>query len=109
MLDAQGKEIRREKLRNAGGISYRMAPPPDTSGDRRGNFGPHTPLPVPADLPVRPPNTAFGEIDWNEIEVFLETNVIRVFLNAEALKRYSIRLSIITGLLILPSQSTSAL
>ena len=30
-LDAQGKEIKREKLRTAGGINYRMAPPPDTS------------------------------------------------------------------------------
>ena len=31
LLDAQGKEISREQLRRAGGINYRIAPPPDTS------------------------------------------------------------------------------
>ena len=34
ILDANGKEIKREKLRIAGGINYRIAPPPDTT--RRG-------------------------------------------------------------------------
>ena len=80
ILDAQGKEIKREKLRHAGGISYRIAPPPDTSADRQGNFNPPR-IPIPADLPVHAPNTEFRENDWNEIEVFLETNVIRNFLN----------------------------
>ena len=80
-LDAQGKEIKREKLRAAGGINYRIAPPPDTSR-RGGNFGgPRTPPVTPTDLPVRPPNTDFRENDWNQIETFLETNVIRSFLN----------------------------
>src|SRR5215203_4042390 len=62
-LDAQGKETKREKLRTAGGINYRIAPPPDTS--RRagaGNFGgPRTAPAAPADLPVRAPNTDFRE------------------------------------------------
>ena len=40
LLDAQGKEIKREKLRNAGGISYRIAPPPDTSATPRWQFWP---------------------------------------------------------------------
>ena len=79
LLDANGKEIKREKLRTAGGINYRIAPPPDTT--RRGNFGPRNPIPPPADLPVRPPNTEFRENDWNEIESFMEVNVIRNFLN----------------------------
>src|SRR5215218_9589634 len=39
VLDANGKEIKRERLRNAGGINYRMAPPPDTSRRGGGNFG----------------------------------------------------------------------
>ena len=80
VMDAQGKEIKREKLRRAGGISYRIAPPPDTSAGRWGNFTPPR-IPIPDDLPVIPPNTSFRENDWNEIEVFLETNVIRNFLN----------------------------
>ncbi|MFI5130495.1 MAG: FG-GAP-like repeat-containing protein [Chitinophagales bacterium] len=80
-LDAQGKETKREKLRIAGGISYRIAPAPDTSR-RGGNFGgPRNPPLTPDDLPVRPPSTDFRENDWNQIETFLETNVIRSFLN----------------------------
>src|SRR5688572_975888 len=81
LLDANGKEIKREKLRSAGGINYRMAPPPDTSTQRRGgNFNPPRNT-APADLPMKMPNTDFRENDWNEIEIFLETNVIRSFLN----------------------------
>jgi hypothetical protein len=79
-LDAQGKIITREKLRPAGGIWYRMAPPPDPSAASRGNFRRNTP-PRPADLPIYPPDTDFRENDWNQIETFLETNVIRSFLN----------------------------
>jgi len=81
VLDANGKETKREKLRNAGGINYRMAPPPDTSRRGGGNFGGRTPPAVPADLPVRLPDASFRENDWNEIEIFIETNVIRSFLN----------------------------
>jgi hypothetical protein len=77
--DAQGKEVKREKLRPAGGISYRIAPPPDTTS-RRQFTPPPRPAP-PADLPIAPPNTDFRPDDWNMIEVFLETNVIRAFLN----------------------------
>ena len=80
ILDALGNEIKREKLRTAGGINYRIAPPPDTATNRRGNFN-FTRPPVPADLPLLPPSTSFRENDWNEIELFLETNVIRSFLN----------------------------
>ncbi|MEI9945317.1 MAG: FG-GAP-like repeat-containing protein [Chitinophagaceae bacterium] len=83
VLDANGKEIKREKLRYAGGINYRVAPPPDTSRRTPGGGGPFTgqrPA-VPADLPLRAPNTEFRDNDWNEIETFLETNVIRSFLN----------------------------
>jgi len=79
LLDAQGKEISREQLRRAGGINYRIAPPPDTT--RRGGFGGFRPPTPPDDLPLQVPNTGFRENDWNQIETFLETNVIRNFLN----------------------------
>ncbi len=49
--------------------------------ERGGNFAGRTAPPTPADLPVRPPNTDFRDNDWNQIETFLETNVIRTFLN----------------------------
>ncbi len=80
VLDARGKEMSREKLRTAGGIMYRLAPPPDTSSRRLNYVPPRTT--TPSDLPVRVPYTGFRENDWNEIEVFIETNVIRGFLNS---------------------------
>jgi hypothetical protein len=79
IFDEQGKEIKREQLRPAGGIMYRIAPPPDTSSRKSNSFpSPATP---PPDIALRAPNTGFRENDWNMIEVFLETNVIRSFLN----------------------------
>ena len=80
-LDGQGKELRREKLRNAGGIWYRMAPPEnknDTTARRR-NFPPRPANGVK--LPVTKPNTDLRPGEWNQLEVFLELNVIRSFLN----------------------------
>lgn len=81
-LDARGKETGREKLRNAGGIYYRLAPPEvknDPQAARR-NTMPPRPTP-PSDLPVTRPNTDLRPRQWNQIEVFLEENVIRNFLN----------------------------
>jgi hypothetical protein len=79
-FDSKGKELTREKLRIAGGINYRMAPPPDTTV-RRGGGGNFTRPVPPADVPMTAPSTEFRVNDWNEIEVFIETNVIRSFLN----------------------------
>ncbi len=76
-FDADGRVTQRAELRPAGGIMYRMAPPPDTQ-QRRFNFKRPEP---PADLPVVAPDTSFRPGAWNQIETFLETNVIRSFLN----------------------------
>ena len=82
VLDKQAREIRREQLRSAGGIFYRIAPPPDTSVSREGNVRRLRENPArPDDLPIVEPNTDFREKDWNQIETFLEANVIRSFLN----------------------------
>lgn len=78
-LDQQGKLLTKQKLRTAGGINYRMAPPPPP-GDAPERRMPPRPAP-PADLPVKMPDTDFRSNEWNQIEVFLETNVIRSFLN----------------------------
>ena len=79
-LNKEGQIISLKELRRAGGIYYRMAPPPDTSasGGPPRRFQRPTP---PEDLPMYPPNTDFRLNDWNQIESFLETNVIRNFLN----------------------------
>jgi len=78
-LDAQGKELTREKLRHAGGINYRLAPPPNRLDSMRANY---TPRPTPkVEVPVTKPNTELRFGEWNQIEIFLEENVIRTFLN----------------------------
>jgi len=80
-LDQHGKELTREKLRQAGGIYYRVAPP-ENKGDTQAARRTMPPRPaLPADLPVTRPNTDLRSGDWNQIEVFLEVNVIRSFLN----------------------------
>lgn len=78
-FDADGKLISRKKLRHAGGINYRIAPPPDTTHRRRFRF--RTPPPPPADIPVKQPNTSLHPEGWNQIEIFLDENVLRASLN----------------------------
>jgi len=81
-LDASGHEISRDELRRAGGINYRIAPPPPPESENRrrgGNF--RRPEP-PADLPVVAPNTDFRAHSWNQLETFIETNMVRSFLNS---------------------------
>lgn len=84
-LDKDGKEVSRQRLRRAGGINYRIAPPPDTTsrpgGGGGGGFGGFRAPARPADIPVVQPRTDYRENDWNQIETFLETNVIRSFFN----------------------------
>lgn len=81
-LDAAGNELERTRLRYAGGIWYRMAPAKDENHGptRTGNKIPPRPEPT-VDLPYSMPNTELRPHDWNQIEVFLELNVIRTFLN----------------------------
>jgi len=81
-LNEQGKIINREKMRHAGGISYRMAPPKkeDDREAQANNRRPPRPEPE-VEKPIERPNTELRPNDWNQIEVFLELNVIRTFLN----------------------------
>lgn len=82
-LDPDGKELKRDYLRSAGGM-IRQAPPADPnapapgkpntgSRQQRNNTGPV--------LPVARPNNEFAAGDWNQIEVVLDLNIIRAFLN----------------------------
>ena len=78
-FDAEGKITSREKLRHGGGIDYRIAPTPDTAKRRTFHFP--TPPPPSADIPVKQPNTSLRPDGWNQIEIFLDENVIRARLN----------------------------
>lgn len=83
MLNEGGEITSRRPLRYAGGINYRVAPiiEDDDGGSpsrRNSNFSPPDPL---VDRPIARPNTQFRRGEWNQIESFLDVNVIRSFLN----------------------------
>jgi hypothetical protein len=84
-IDAQGKELTRKRLR-AGGGQMRIAPPPDPNaparggrggGGRGGSGGRGGGL----NLPVPRPDTALHPGEWNQVEILLDANIVRGFLN----------------------------
>lgn len=84
-LGANGEELERTRLRPAGG-QVRIAPPPDPSG-RTGPFGPPPAstgtygLPAGTSLPIDRPTPGLKAGDWNEVEIFLDANIVRAFVN----------------------------
>src|SRR5690625_5130369 len=83
-IDKEGDIIDRERLEYAGGIWYRIAPrrAEDQEGDPAGsdNRMPHR-QGVEGDLPVKRPNVGLRSGEWTQIEIFLDGNVLRTFLN----------------------------
>jgi hypothetical protein len=95
-LDANGVETSRERLRAAGGGQVRVAPPPPPppanapagappagrGGAGRGGGG-FQPLQMPGGIesPIQRPNTALKAGDWNDVELVLDANILRAFLN----------------------------
>ncbi len=83
-LDAQGKELTREKLRVAGQL-IRVAPKPPANapagnnGARRGNGGGRPA--GPTDLPMKAQSGAIVPGEWNQFEVFIDFNIIRKYIN----------------------------
>jgi hypothetical protein len=80
-LDADGQELTREKLRFGGG-QMRIAPAPDPNAPGRGGRGGRGRGPVgAADLSITRPVTDFKTGDWNQVEILLDVNIVRTFLN----------------------------
>jgi hypothetical protein len=88
VLDPNGKEVSREKLRSGGG-QLRIAQPPDESaaagrggrgGGGRGPAG-RGGAPAGVTLPLSQPQGGYRPGDWNQIEILLDANVMRPFLN----------------------------
>ena len=82
-LDANGSEVDRKKLRPAGGQVRFAPPPPDPS---KGPVPPRrfpTPLPAPpgVTLPIQRPAQGVKKDDWNDIEILLDADILRGFLN----------------------------
>lgn len=82
-LDSAGKEVQRQELRFAGG-QIRFAPPsPDPSAPPRARpaFPPLPSAPPGVTLPVTRPAQGIRADDWNEIEILLDADIVRAFLN----------------------------
>jgi hypothetical protein len=81
-FDKNWKETSREEMAKAGGIFYRIAPPPvKQEGNQAVANRAFTPPTMPSDLPVKRPDTSFKNGEWNQLEVYLDVNVVRSFLN----------------------------
>lgn len=76
MTDAKGKITERSLLPRGGGL-VRVAPTPAPSMPTRSAVR----TAPPVDLPLLPPDTRLRAGDWNEIEMFLDANIVRAFLN----------------------------
>lgn len=72
-----GSISKRDKLPAGGGL-IRIAPPPSPS--QRPLNVPRRPKPT-VPLPVEAPDTSLRTNDWNSVEIFLDTNTVRSFLN----------------------------
>jgi 3-keto-disaccharide hydrolase/FG-GAP-like repeat len=80
-IDDRGKELQRQPLRPGGG-QMRIAPPPDPNPPAGRGGGGRGGQPAPAvTLPVTAPDTSLRQGDWNEIEIFVDANIVRAFLN----------------------------
>jgi 3-keto-disaccharide hydrolase/FG-GAP-like repeat/FG-GAP repeat len=81
-LDAAGREVQRKELRPAGG-QIRFAPPaPDPSRPVQPfHFPPPLPAPDGVTLPITRPQQGIRDGEWNEIEILLDADILRAFLN----------------------------
>lgn len=81
-LDADGREISREKLTAGGGMT-RIAPPPNPNappaggrGGGRGRGASSGPV-----LPIVRPSSEYRPNDWNQVEIIIDENMVHTFLN----------------------------
>ena len=87
-LDAEGRELQREPLRRGGG-QMRIAPAMDPNaaargaggGAARGGGAGRGAPPLPANVPIPRPSGDLRPNEWNSVELLLDANIIRAFLN----------------------------
>jgi len=91
-LDPQGRETQREPLRRAGGTVRFIVPPPDTGrggvpaaagrgGGRAGAGRGFGPAGLPPNAPYTRPTYAYRPNEWNPLEMILDANYLRVWIN----------------------------
>ena len=88
-LDANGRELSRTKLRTGGG-QIRIALPLDAASGRgpgrgagRGGRGPVDQFATSPGivLPIERPKSGINATGWNQVEILLDANIVRAFLN----------------------------
>lgn len=85
-LDADGRETSRTQLRPPTGGQVRIAPPPPPNAPGRGGppaggrGGPGRGGPA-VELPIPQPNTGLHPGEWNDLEILLDANIVRTFIN----------------------------
>jgi hypothetical protein len=78
LLDGNGKIIKREKMLPANGI-IRIAP---TTSNQNANANRNFRFPTPpADIPLKRPVTSYRPGEWNQLEIYIDANMVRSFLN----------------------------
>jgi len=91
-LDTQGREIQRQPLNRAGGTVRFIAPPPESGrggqappagrgGGRAGGGRGFGPAALPPNSPYIRPAYAYQPNGWNPLEIILDANYLRVWIN----------------------------
>jgi hypothetical protein len=79
-LGKDGNPIQQKPLRSAGGQIRFAPPPPDPSAPVR-PFPPLPSAPQGVTIPITRPRQGIREGEWNEIELLLDADILRVFMN----------------------------
>ena len=80
-IDDQGRELSRAPLTPAGGQIRIMPPPPSGGYATPPNLGIAAPPAVPAGSPYVRRDFSFRPGEWNDLEVVIDTNILRVWIN----------------------------
>ncbi|HEY1647997.1 MAG TPA: FG-GAP-like repeat-containing protein [Terracidiphilus sp.] len=78
-VDAHGQILERNRLPRGGGL-VRVAPPP-SADQSAGAMGRYRAMKPAVALPLLPPDTELRPNDWNSVEIFIDANIVRTYLN----------------------------
>jgi hypothetical protein len=81
-LDRDGNQVQQKELRSAGGQIRFAPPPPDPSAPAHPVRFPTLPSAPPGvTIPITRPEQGIRKEEWNEIELLLDADILRAFMN----------------------------